>query len=141
MVKMFERHARATFIVDRHCADRLGLERPSGNDRGHLPFREVGQELDVGDQPVRHNDESFNASIEKHFEIAFEAQRFVVSVGKQGKIIRLIQGILDAAQDRGAERIRDIENHHADNVGALAAERARQGIRTIAKTTGGGFDA
>src|ERR1700741_1381996 len=138
---MLERHARATFIVDRDSANGFSLEGSPRNDRGHLLFRQISQELDVCDQPVGDDDERFDAAIEKHFEIAFETMRLVMSVSEQGKIIRLIQRILDAAEDRRAEWVGDVEDHYADNVGTLAAQRTREGVRAITQAAGGGYDA
>jgi hypothetical protein len=140
-VEMFEGSRGAHFIVDRNGAAQFGFDFASGYDRGNLAFREIAEEFNVRDQPVGNDDEAFDAAVEKHFEIALEAVRFVVGVGEEGKIVGLVEGVFEAAKNRSAKRIGDIKNHDANDVGALAAQGASERIGTITEALGHDFDA
>jgi len=84
---------------------------------------------------------AFDAAVEQHFEVTLEAAALVVHVGENGKIRSLVQRVLDAAQHQRAIGIGHIENHDADGVAALAAQRSCELIGAVAKFFGGALDA
>src|SRR2546422_9049433 len=49
-----------------------------------------------------------------HLEVTLEAMRLVVRVGQHGQVRRLIERILDAAENGRTERVGQIEDHDAD---------------------------
>src|SRR6266403_1145010 len=71
--------------------------------------------------------------LEQQFQVAFEAVSLVVRIREYLYVGRLIQGVFDASQDRGAERVGNIEEHDADAVASLAAQKSRHRIRPVAE--------
>src|SRR6266850_433253 len=71
--------------------------------------------------------------LEQQFQIAFEAVSLVMCIGKNLHVGGLIQGVFDASQDRDAERIGNIEEHDADAMASLTAQKSRHRIRPVTK--------
>ncbi len=111
------------------------------HDGGDVAFFEIGEDVDVHEKPVGQDDEGFDAAVEQHFQIALEAAAFVVNVGENGKVGRLVKRIFDAAENQGAVGIGHVEDHDADGVAALAAQGAGKKVGTIAQFLGSAFDA
>ncbi len=132
-VQMLQRQRRAAFVVHANGAHCIAFMLASRHYRRNLPLRQIREQLDVRHQPVGNDDQALHAAVQQHFQIAFEAVRFIVRVRQKRQITRLIERIFQAAQNRRAERIGNVEHHHADNVGALAAQRTRQRIRPVAQ--------
>src|SRR6267143_4701980 len=74
--------------------------------------------------------------LEQQFQVAFEAVSLVVRIREYLYVGRLIQGVFDASQDRGAERVGNIEEHDADAVASLAAQKSRHRIGPVAEFLG-----
>src|SRR4029077_16076888 len=89
--------------------------------------------VDVEEHPVGDDDQGFNTAVEQHLQITFEAAAFIVHVGENGKIRRLVESVLDAAEDHGSERVGHIEDHDADCVATLAAQRAGKLVGTVSE--------
>ena len=83
----------------------------------------------------------FDAAVEQHLQIALEAAALVVHVGENGQVRRLVERVLDAAQDQRAVRVGHVEDHDADGVAALAAQRAGELVGTVSELLGGALDA
>ena len=60
----------------------------------------------------------------------------VVGVGDQRRVPRRLQAVLDAAQDRREERVREVRDQHADRVRAVRLQPARDRIRLVAELLG-----
>ena len=140
-IEMFERGVGSDFIVDDDGADGIGFEFASDHDGGDAAFFEIGEDVDVDEQPVGQDDEGFDAAVEQHFEIALEAAALVVNVGEDGQVGRLVESVLDAAENQSAVGIGHVEDHDADGVAALAAQGAGKQVGTVAELLGGAFDA
>src|SRR5712692_699774 len=74
--------------------------------------------------------------LEQQFQVAFEAVSLVMCIRENLHVRGLIQGIFDASQDRGAERVGNIEEHDANAVASLAAQKSRHRIRPVAEFLG-----
>ena len=107
----------------------------------NIPLFEISEQIDIDEEPVRDYDERFDGTREQHLEIPFESPALVVSVGKNGQIRSLIERILDAPQNQRAERIGDIEHHHADGMVALGAKKPGDQLGSVSKLFGGPLDA
>src|SRR5580704_2302464 len=140
-VEMLEGSVAAEFVVDHHGADRVGLKFASDHDGGDIAFFEVGEDVDVHEKPVGEDDQGFDTAVEQHFQIALEAAAFVVDVGENGKIGRLVKRIFDATKNQSAVGIGHVEDHNADGVAALAAEGAGKEVGTVAEFLSSAFDA
>src|SRR6267143_4043219 len=138
---MFESGARAQIIVDDHRTDVVVLEFAAHGHGRNVVLLQIGENVDVHKQPVREDDQAFDAAVEQHFKIALEAAALVVDVGEDGEERRLVKSVLDAAQHERAVRVGHVENHDTDSVTAPAAQRARKQVGTIAKMLGGFLDA
>ncbi len=67
--------------------------------RGNIAFFQVGEQVNIHEEPVGDDDERFDGTREKHFEIALEAAALIVHVGENGEVGGLVQRVLDAAKD------------------------------------------
>src|SRR6266850_7627997 len=108
---MFESGAGALCIVHDQGTDVVVLEFASYDRRGDFTFFDVGEDIDVQEEPVGEHDQAFDAAVEEHFKITFEAAAFVVNVGENGKERRLVESVLHAAQYKSAVRVSHVEDH------------------------------
>ena len=81
----------------------------------------IREEGDIDQHPVGNHDERFHAALQHHFQIAFEAAVIVLRIRKNRKIRGFVEAAFNATQDRSAERVGDIDYHHADRMTAAAA--------------------
>src|SRR3989454_1708622 len=121
-VEMLKHGARARLVVHEDVADGIEFDFAPNDDRGDSPALEIGEKIDVHRKPIGDDDQPLDAAIEEHLEVTLEAMRLVVRVGQHGQVRRLIERILDAAENGRTERVGQIEDHDADGVGAAAAQ-------------------
>src|SRR6266481_2953712 len=140
-MEMFESGARSQIIVDDHRADVVVLQFAAHGHGRNVVLLQVGEDVDVHKQPVREDDQAFDAAVEQHFQIALEAAALVVYIGQNGEERRLVKSILDAAQHERAVRVGHVENHDADGVTAPAAQRPRKQVGSVPEMLGGFVDA
>src|SRR5271156_317518 len=140
-VQVFHGEMRAGFVVHHDGADGAGTQLAANHHRWNIAFFHVGKEVNIHEEPVGDDDERFDGTREKHFEIAFETAALIVHVSENGEIGGLVQGVFDAAEDQRAVGVGDIENHHAYGAIAFGAEEARDDFGAISKFLGGAFDA
>ena len=89
-MEMFERAIGSQFIVDNYGADRVGLQFAADHGSGNAAFLQIGEHVDFHEQPIRKHDQRLYATVEKHLEVAFETAAFIVNIGEDRKIGRLI---------------------------------------------------
>ena len=139
-VQMFERHATASLVVHHHGAHRIARQLPADRSRRNIPFAQIGQHMNINDQPVRHHDQRFHVVLQEHLQVALKTIPLVMRVGKDRHIRRLIQRVFNPAHHRRAERIRNVEEHQPHRVAALTAEKPRHCIWPVAEFLRGFFD-
>ena len=139
-VQVLEREVTADFVVDDDRTDRVGLEFAADHRRGNAAFLQIAEQVDVEKEPVGENDQRLDAAVEQHLQIALETAALVVHVGENGKIRRLVERVLDAAQHQRAVRIGHVKHHDADGVAAFAAQRAGKLVGTVSEFLGGTLD-
>src|SRR5882757_4477404 len=137
---MLKGSAGALGIVHDQGADMVVLEFTSHYGGGNFAFLDVGQHVDIKEEPVRQYHQTFDAAVEKHFKIAFKAIAFVMHIGKDRQERRLIESVLHAAQHERAVWVGHVGDHDPDRVAATAAQRAREQVGTIAELRGGALD-
>jgi len=130
--EMLDPESGSGLVVDDDRTDGLG-ELAADDEGRDAALLKVSQRGDIDEKPVRDDDEGLDATLEQHFERSFESSRIIMCIGEDGDVIRLVEGALDSAQDRRAERVRNIEHHHTDGVISLAAKRSRQLIGPVAE--------
>src|SRR5271156_3676586 len=140
-VEMFHGEMRAGFVINHDGADSTGTKLAADHDCRDVAFFNVGEEVDVHEEPVGDDDEGFDGAREEHFEVALETDALIVHVGEDGEIGGLIQSIFDAAEDQRVIRVGDIEHHDADSAIAFGAEEARDDFGAIGEFFGRAFDA
>ncbi len=138
---MLEGEVASDFVVDDDGADGVGFELASDHGGGDAAFFEIAEEIDIEEDPVGDDDESLDATIEQHLEITLETAAFVVDVGENREIGRLVERVLDAAKNQGAERVGHVEDHDADGMAALAAQGAGELVGAVSELLGGALDA
>src|ERR1700685_4096345 len=104
-------------------------------------FLQIGEQVDVDEQPVGENDEALDAPVQQHFEVALETAALIVNIRENRQERRLVQGVLNAAKHQRAIRVGHVENHDANRVAAPAAQRARKQVGAVTKLRGGALDA
>ena len=67
---------------------------------GMLLFSRSREQIDVKKKPVGYDDQSFDAAVQQHFQIAFETAALVVDVGQHGQVVRLVERVFDAAKNQ-----------------------------------------
>src|ERR1700677_5079775 len=140
-MQVFHGEMRAGFVVDHHRADGTGTQFAADHDGGDVAFFDVGKEVYIHEEPVGYDDERFDGAREEHFEIAFETSALIVHVGEDGEVGGLVERVFDAAEDQGAIRVGDVEDHYADGAVAFGAEEARDDFWAIGKFFCGALDA
>src|SRR5215472_6114971 len=140
-MKVLKGEMASDFVVDDDGADGISLQLASDHRGGDAAFFEIAEQVNVEEDPVRNDDEGFNTAVEEHLEVTLEAAALVVDVGEDGKIGRLIESVLDTAENHGAERVGHVEDHDTDGVAALAAERTGELVGAVSELLGGAFDA
>ena len=119
---MLDGRVRSRLIIDDHRTDILSLQfAPDHNGRNGV-FLQISQYVDIQKQPIGEDDQPLDSSIQQHFQIAFKTAPFVVCVGKNWHIRRLVQRILNPAQNQRAVGIGHVKNHESDGVTALATQ-------------------
>src|SRR6266852_45844 len=96
-MEMFEGGARACGIIYDHRADIVVLELAAHGCGGNVVLLQIGEDVDVDEQPVGEDDQAFDAAVEQHFEIALEAAALVVHVGEDGTVAEVLGGFVDAS--------------------------------------------
>src|SRR5678809_1352725 len=91
----------AEFVVDDHRAHGVVLQLGANHRRGYAALLHVRDQVYIEEQPVSENDETFDAPVEHHLQIALKTATFVMDIGKDGKKVGLIERILDPAKDEG----------------------------------------
>ena len=82
-VQVFQSHRCAAFVVHGNRTGQFKLHFAARHNGRHLTLRQIRQHLNVGNQPIRDDDESFYAPVQQHFQVSFEAMRFIVRVRQQ----------------------------------------------------------
>src|ERR1700722_13647137 len=140
-IKMFHGQVAAGFVIHHHRADGARTECATNHDRGNISFLEIGDQININEEPVRDKNQPPHRARQQHFQITLEAAALIVDVGKDRQIRGLVERIFDAAKDQGAKRVRDVENHHANGAIPFGAEVTRDNLRTVGKLLGGLLDA
>src|ERR1700682_4068207 len=97
-MEMFEREISANFVVHDYGTHGVTFQFAANNGDGDAALLQVAEQVDVEKQPVGQNDQALNAAVQQHCQVALKAAAFVVHVGQNRQIRRLIQGILNTAQ-------------------------------------------
>jgi tetratricopeptide (TPR) repeat protein len=140
-MQMLKRKIAADFIVDDYRTHGVAFEFAADQRRGNAALFEIGEQVDVEEQPVGQHYQAFDAAIKQHLEIALEAAALVVNVGENWQVGSLIETILDAAQHQRAVGVGHVEYHDADRMAALAAKGPGKLIGTVAQFFRGALDA
>ena len=130
---MLERHPRPKFVIDHHRADHIARQFPTDRRRRNVALRQIPEQLNIDEEPVRHDDQRLDVPLQQHLEISLKAIPLVMRIRKNRNVRLLIEAILNPTHDHRAKRIGDVEKHHADAVRALAAQKSRHGVRAIAE--------
>lgn len=141
LVKMFEGKAASGFVVDHHGADPITGNFPTNRGGRNLLFVDVGEDVDIDEEPVGHNDQAIDVTLEKHLEITLKTVVLVVGIGEDGKVAEGIEGVFDPAQDGRAEWIGNIEEHYTNALAAAASEEAGHRVWTVSQAFGSLFNA
>ncbi len=102
---MLQGHLRSGFIVNENRVHRGALQFTANDDGGDVMFLQISQQVDIGQNPVGHNNQAFNSLSQQNFKVAFKARPFALRVAQNGKIRCLIDGILDSFEDGRAKWI------------------------------------
>src|SRR5215469_10174868 len=105
---MLERQPSAGFVVHDDRTYSVAGKFPTDGGGRNIALGEIGEEMDIYEQPVGDDDQRLHMAIEEHFEIALEAVTLVVGVGKNRDVGTLKKRVLDAAQDGHAEGVGNI---------------------------------
>src|SRR5579871_5742641 len=138
---MFKREVAADLVVDDDRTDGVGLQFAADHRSRNAALLQVGQEIDIEEQPVGKDNESFDAAVKQHFQVTLEAAALVVHVSKNGQIGGLVQCVFNASQHQGAVRVGHVEDHDTHGVAALAAQGAGKLVGTVSEFLGGALDA
>src|SRR6185295_1384984 len=103
-------------IVNDHRTHALSLQFASDHHCRNGVLLQISQYVDVQEQPIGENDQSLDSSVQQHFQVPLKTAPFIVRVSKNGYIRRLVQGILNPAQNQRAVRVGHVENHESDGV-------------------------
>src|ERR1700674_2392889 len=133
LIEVLKREPSSGFVIHHYRTDRVARQLPANRCRWNIPFAEGGEQVDVHKKPVGDDDQRLDVAFEEHFKVTLEAAPLIMRVRKERNVRRLIERILDAAQDRRAKRVRDIEKHNADAMASFAAKKPRHGIRPVAE--------
>src|SRR5215475_6482112 len=131
LVKVLECLAAAGFVVDHDGADAIARQLPADGGGGDLTFVQVGEDVNIDEEPVGNDDQAVDVAFEEHLQVAFEAVALVVSVGKDRQIGERVKGVFDATQNWNAKRVGHIEQHHANALAALAAQETRHSVWAV----------
>ena len=108
---------------------RTKLTADQGGGNAALP--QVGDQVDVQEQPVGKNHEALDPTVQHHFQVTLKAAALVVNVGQERQEIGLIERVFDTPQDPRAVRVGHVKNHDSDRVAPLAAERAGKQVGAV----------
>ena len=97
---MFQGRVGSGRIVDDDGADLVGLELAAHGGGWNVAFFQVGEHVDVHEQPVGQDDQSLDAAVKEHFQVALEAAALVVHVGEDGQERGLVESVLDSRSTR-----------------------------------------
>ena len=140
-VQVLESQLAADFVVDDDRTHGVVFQFAADHGNGDAAFFQVGEQIDIEKEPVGNDDQSFDAAVQQHFQVALEAAALVVDVGQDGQVVRLVERVFDAAKNQGAEGVGHVEDHDTDGVAALAAQGTRELVGTIAELLRGALDA
>src|SRR5215467_3417095 len=140
-MQVLEGEVASDFVVDDDGADGIGFELASDHRCRDAALFKITQQVDVEEDPVGDYDQGLDAAVEEHLEVTLEAAALVVDVCENREVGSLIERVLDAAENHRTEGVGHVEDHDADGVAALAAERAGELVGTVSEPLGGAFDA
>ena len=140
-MQMLEREEASDFVVDDDRTHGIAFEFAGDQSGRDAAFFQIGEHVDIEKEPVGKNDEALDAAIKQHFEIAFETATFVVNIGEDGQVGSLVERVFDAAQNQRAIGIGHVEDHDADRMAALAAQRPGKLVGAVAELFRGTLDA
>src|SRR6266702_4504925 len=120
--KVFKSEPPSCFVVHHHGADSVTRHLPTNGGRRNVSLAEVREQLDVHEQPVRHDDQCLDVMFQQHFQVALKSVSLVMGIRENRDVRGLIKRVLDTAQDRRAKGIGNVKKHHSDTVAPFAAE-------------------
>src|SRR5262249_39386538 len=103
--QMLKRGTSSLRVVNNQRTDAVILEFAPDDRRRDLAFFQVRENVDIKKQPVREDNQTFNAAVEEHLQISLETTALVMNIGQDRQERRLIEGILHAAEHERAIRI------------------------------------
>src|SRR5258705_7597307 len=99
---MCESGTGALGVVYGQGTNMVVLEFASHDGSGNFAFLDVGEHVDIEEEPVGQHHQAFNAAVEEHFEITLKTAAFVMHIGENGQKRRLVKCIFHAAQHERA---------------------------------------
>src|SRR5271155_1459371 len=130
-VEMLEREVTANFVVDDDRTHRVPFEFAANDGGGDAALFQIREQVDIEKEPVGEDDQALDAAVEQHLEIALEAAALIMHVGEDGQVRGLVERVFNAPQYQRAVGIGHVEDHDADGVAALAAQRAGKLVWTV----------
>src|SRR4029077_9993173 len=86
LMEVFECEAAAGFIVHHNGTDEVAGERRAVGGGGDFALIQIGEHVNVDEQPVGNHDQGVDVPLQEHFQIALKALALFVSIGKNRKI-------------------------------------------------------
>ena len=136
---MLHGEADALPVVDRDRGHRAVLEAAVDEHQRGARRGDIREQLAV--KPRGGRDDPVDLSCEHCLEVRVLALGVVVGVDDQRRVPRLVEAVLDPAQDRRKQRVGDVGNQHPDRVRAVCLQSARDRVGPVAKLRGGSQDA
>src|SRR5436305_12908654 len=125
-VQVLESQLAADLVVDDDRTHSVVFQFAADHGDGNAAFFQVCEQIDVEKEPIGNDDQSFDAAVQQHFQVAFETAALIVDVGQHGQVVRLVERVFDAGKNQGAERAGHVEDHDSDSMAALAAQGTRE---------------
>ena len=88
---MLEGGITTAFVIDDYRTHIPGLQLAANHHGWHFALAEIGQEIDIYEQPIRDDDKPFDPPLQQHLEISFEAPALVMHISQHRKICGLVQ--------------------------------------------------
>src|SRR6202035_1464736 len=92
-VKMFESGVCSEFVIDHDRTDGIVAQFASDHCSGDAALFEIGQNVNIDEQPVCKNNQRLDTPVQQHLQIALKAAPLIVHISENGKIRRLIESI------------------------------------------------
>src|SRR5205814_9220068 len=109
--------------------------------RRNAALFQIGQDVNINEQPVRQYDQRLYPAIEQHFQVSLEAAAFVVNIGQDWQVRSLVKTVFDSSQHQRAVRVGHVEHHDTDGMTAFAAQGTCEQVGTIPQCLGGALNA